>query len=141
MKSLLFHCKKFNAKITGVSTRGIDVSPEKINKKIHKHDSNIAAFITVESGDDFNQIVSNISNDIKKFCLETKEDQIILFPFAHLSSNLASFKDGIKFFDMLEEELNLKNDKLSISRVHFGSDKDLLIHIWGHPGNVRFREY
>jgi hypothetical protein len=140
MRSLLFHCKEFKANITGLSTRGVAVSPEEINQTEYNAHSCIVAFITVEEGDSIKSIVPKIQKEIEKFSTETNEKTIVLAPFAHLSNNLASFKDGILFFDILEKALR-ENIALNIHRVHFGSDKDLLIHLFGHPGNARYREF
>ena len=81
-----------------------------------------------------------MTKEIVKFCAETNETHVVLAPFAHLSSNLVPFKFGISFFDSLEKELS-RHESLRVSRVHFGSDKDLLIHLFGHPGNARYREF
>lgn len=84
-------------------------------------------------------ISKKISKDIIKFCKEVKVSNIVICPFAHLSNDLADYKKGIEFFDLLEKEL--KKTKLKIIRSHFGSDKSLLLDVVGHKGNVRFREY
>lgn len=140
MRSLLLHCKKFNANITGLATRGIEVEPEEISKNKFDHDESIVAFITVEDFDDAEKISLKIVREIEKFCDETKENNIILAPFAHLSNKLASFKKGIYFFDTLEKILKEK-EIYNVYRIHFGSDKEVLLHIFGHPGNVRYREF
>jgi len=140
MRSILFHCKKFNANITGLSTRGIEVIPEKVTSNNYDHGNSIIIWITVEEGDNIENIIPKIKKEIEKFCEETKENRILLFPFAHLSNKLASFKTGIGFFDQLEAEFKAEN-KYEIERVHFGSDKELLMQLFGHPGNVRYREF
>jgi len=138
MRSILFHCKKFDATIGGISTRGVEIEPEVKNKHNHEHEECIVVFITVEKKDNVEQVVPQILKEIKKFCEEVKETRIVLCPFAHLSNELASFKTGISFFDTLESGLK---EKFQVSRVHFGSDKELLIHLFGHPGNARYREF
>lgn len=139
MKALLFHCKKFNTKITGISTRGVEVEPETINsKKENNYKKSIVCFITVERGDNVKENADKIYKEINRFCNETKENNIILCPFAHLSNKLASFKVGISFFNVLEKKLK---EKFKVNRMHFGSDKELIIHIFGHPGNARYREF
>ena len=138
MRSILFHCKQFNANITGLSTRGVDVAPEALLKDEYKNDNCVVAFITVEDGDDIDTIVPKIAKEIEKCCSDTNETHVVLAPFAHLSNKLAPFKVGISFFDELENTLK---EKFQVTRVHFGSDKDLLIHLFGHPGNARYREF
>lgn len=136
----MFHCKKFDANITGVSTRGVEVEPEVVSKNNYNQDECIVAWITVEQEDNIENIVPKIAKEIEKFCEETKEKRVMLCPFAHLSNKLASFKIGISFFDQLETKLRAEN-KYEVNRVHFGSDKDMLLHLFGHPGNARYREF
>ncbi len=138
MRSILFHCKNFNAKITGVSTRGVEVAPEVILSKDYSDERCIVVFITVEQGDVFEKIVPKMAKEVERFCNDTKEVRVVLCPFAHLSNKLAPFKLGIEFFDQLEKILK---EKFETTRVHFGSDKDLLLHVFGHSGNVRYREF
>ena len=140
MRSILLHCKKFNANITGLSTRGVDVAPEDITHTEYGSENCIAVFITVEKSDDIESVTSLIAKEIENFCIDTQENKITLCPFAHLSHSLAPFKIGIQFFDLLEEYLKSKNI-YEITRVHFGSDKEVLVHIFGHSGNVRYREF
>ncbi len=140
MRSILFHCKKFNASLTGLSTRGVEVAPEETNKNEHDHPECIVVFITVEENDVSEKIIPRMTKEIEKFCTETNEKRIILAPFAHLSSHLAPFKIGIAFFDDLENTLK-QSGNYDVHRVHFGSDKELLIHLFGHPGNARYREF
>jgi len=63
---------------------------------------------------------------------------VVILPFAHLSNNLAKAKDGIKIVSFIEE--NLKKE-FNVMRAHFGSHKELLLDIYGHPGNARYREF
>lgn|SRR3990167_2416248 len=138
MRSILFHCKEFNANITGLSTRGVEVAPEKVFKNNDDYQNCVVAFITVEAADNIESITPSAAKEIEKFCLETKENTVVLCPFAHLSNKLAPFKIGISFFDQLE---NLLKGKFTVGRTHFGSDKELLMRLFGHPGNVRYREF
>jgi threonyl-tRNA synthetase len=140
MRSILFHCRKFDANITGISTRGIEVAPEKVTANTYNHDNGIIVWITVEESDNIENVLPKIKKEIEKFCEETKENRIVLCPFAHLSNKLAPFKKGIEFFDQLEAGFKAEN-KYEIARVHFGSDKEMLLQLFGHPGNVRYREF
>lgn len=66
-------------------------------------------------------------------------NSIVVFPFADLSSSLASSSEGLRTLLLVEE--CLKKDSFDVRRGHFGSHKELLIDVYGHPGNVRFREF
>jgi len=137
MKSLLLSCKNFNSKIKKLATRPASVIPEPIKQKIYQTDKAIVALVTVEDTDDIYETVPKLAKEIKIFSNDTQIKTIVLFPFGHLSNNLASSEDTIIFFNLLEKELS---DYETI-RVHFGSHKSLLLDIHGHKGNVRFREF
>jgi len=69
---------------------------------------------------------------------EVGHKNIILLPFAHLSNRLADSGKSLKILVNLESLL--KKD-FNVIRSHFGSHKSLLLDIYGHPGNVRYREF
>lgn len=99
----------------------------------------IVVFITVEKQDlNLENLSINLSNEILKFVKETKSCSVAICPFAHLSNSLADSENSIKFFDLLEK---LINKKIPMVRMHFGSDKSLMMKVFGHKGNVRFREF
>ena len=64
---------------------------------------------------------------------------MFLCPFAHLSSNLAQAKEALPILERVVIEL--KDSEINLTEGHFGSDKELLIHLYGHPGNARYREF
>lgn len=137
MKSLLLSCKNFESKVKELATRPKAVTPEKVNQREYKSQKSIVALITVEEGDFPEDTASKLADEIRIFSKDTGIKTLVLCPFAHLSSKLASSEAVIKTLDALEK--NLK--ELDIIRVHFGSHKSLLIDIHGHKGNVRFREF
>jgi len=136
MKALLMHCKNYEA-IVRKKPRNPDNIVENTGEEELKSEKCIVAWISAEKGDT-EETSSKIADDIEKMSGEVGVDNIVVFPFAHLSSNLASPKDGLKAMIQIEEKLK---DKLKVKRGHFGSNKELLVHIYGHPGNARFREY
>lgn len=138
MKTLMFHSKKYEIKIVRLANKPKGINPENVNEKEQKVKDCILAFICVEQGDNLEKFSKNLSEEILKFAKEVKCSKTIICPFAHLSNNLANYKEGIKFFDLLEEEL--KNE-IEVFRSHFGSDKSLLLEVYGHTGAVRFREF
>ena len=70
----------------------------------------------------------------------TKHNSLVICPFAHLSNNLASTDDALDILNCVEETLKSEPD-FNVIRTHFGSDKTLLIDVYGHAGNVGFREF
>lgn len=137
MKTLLISCKKFESKIKKLATRPADINPELINQSAYKTDKSIVLLITVEKEDDLTVCAKKLRDEVEIFSRDTGIKQVVIFPFGHLSNNLASSKDTTNFLDLIEKELK----GLKPIRVHFGSHKSLLLDIHGHPGNVRFREF
>ncbi|MEK6918294.1 MAG: threonyl-tRNA synthetase editing domain-containing protein [Nanoarchaeota archaeon] len=138
MKALLFHCKNYATRVDRLSNLPKDIEPEEIKEKEQKCGDCIVSLITIEKGDDIEETSSNIAEEISKFCDEVGHKNIVLLPFAHLSNNLAKAKDGIKALDLIENKLKKKFD---VMRAHFGSHKSLLLDIYGHVGNARYREF
>ena len=122
MKSLMFHAKKYEVEITRLSNKPLGIKPEEINEKNQKVSNCILAFINIEKGDALEKTSKKLSEEILKFVEEVKCKKVVICPFAHLSNNLANYKEGIKFFNILEKELN---KKIKVYRSHFGSDKEL----------------
>lgn len=138
MRSLLLHCKRFETAITGLSTRPDDIIHGKISDERQASDDCILALVTVEIGDTADKAES-LAAEILKFRDDTHHSNVFLCPFAHLSSNLAKAKDALPIFEAILE--NLKRRDVLITEGHFGSDKEAFLNLYGHPGNVRFREF
>jgi len=138
MRALLFHCKNYGVKIDRMSDRPKDITPEEVQEKEQNCKDCVVALVTVEKNDDIEKTSSGLSEEVAKMCQEVGHKNVVILPFAHLSNNLAKAKDGIKIVLLIEE--NLKN-KFNVMRAHFGSHKELLLDIYGHPGNARYREF
>jgi len=134
----MFHAKNYEIEIVRLANKPEGIKPENIGEKKQKVKDAILVFICVEKEDSLEEISKSLSNEVLKFAEEVKVNRSIICPFAHLSNNLADYKKGVLFFDFLEGKLK---DKIKVFRSHFGSDKDLLLEVYGHTGAVRFREF
>src|SRR4030042_6497067 len=140
MKSLLFHAENYGVSFHSFANRPKDIFLEDLNGKEEQRCNNcIVAFITVEKGDNKKKVSEGIAKEIKKMCKEIKKNKVVVVPFAHLSNNLEEPK---KSFEILKEiENKLKKIKLKTLRAHFGSNKSLHLDVYGHAGNVRYRNF
>ena len=138
MRALLFHCKESSFVITGLATRpkGI-IHGEILDENISAQDC-ILAFVTIENSDS-KEKSAKLVGEILKFCKDTGRENVILCPFAHLSNDLAPSKEALPVFAEISKEL--KASGVHLTEGHFGSDKELLIHVYGHRGNTRYREF
>ena len=137
MKVLLLSCRNFESKIKKLATRPESIKPEPVTNKEYKTSKSIVVLATIEQNDNLNTCSDNLKKEIEIFSKDTGIKNIVLFPFGHLSNNLASSEETILFLDLIEKELL----EFEVTRVHFGSHKSLLLDVFGHQGNARFREF
>ena len=140
MKALLFHAEEYGAKFHSFSNRPKGIFCEEVGDKENQFCKNcVVVFITVEKGDSKAKVSRGIVKEIKKMCGEVKRDKVVVLPFAHLSNNLCEPKRGFEILQGIEAAL--KKSGLKVVRTHFGSNKSLHLDVYGHAGNVRYREF
>ncbi len=92
----------------------------------------VVAFITVEKGDD-RSVVERAVDDILDYALrQVKEERIVLYPYAHLSSNLEKPPRAHKILTLLESMVRERFNG-EVHRAPFGWYKEFEIHVKGHP--------
>ena len=89
----------------------------------------IVVFSAVESEDDEN-VILDASNEISEYANLVKCGQILIYPYAHLSSDLALPQLAMKLLNTLNENLSRK---FKVARAPFGWTKSLNIKVKGHP--------
>jgi threonyl-tRNA synthetase len=90
----------------------------------------VVTFIAVEHGDD-ESIAKAAVDEIKKYLDTVKSKKILIYPYAHLSSDLASPKYAYELLKLTERMA--KDMKLYVSRAPFGWTKAFNIKVKGHP--------
>jgi threonyl-tRNA synthetase len=92
----------------------------------------LIAFTCVEKGDEnLNGLVEEALKEIRDVANKVKAKNIVLFPFAHLSRDLASPTFAVKLFADLENRLKKKG--YLILRAPFGWYKVFEFRTKGHP--------
>lgn len=138
MRSLLFHAREFRTEFDSFANRPRGIVHEKLDGKEKQECENcVVAFITVEKADD-EKTVEGICKEILKMCKEIKRNKAVVAPFAHLSNDLAEPKKGLEIIKKIEGTLS---KKVEVIAAHFGSNKSLLLDVYGHTGNARYREF
>ena len=90
----------------------------------------IVVLTAVESEDDENT-ASDSSTEIRKYGDLVKCDQVLIYPYAHLSSNLASPKVALQILQYLE--MGVRKSFPIVARAPFGWTKSFNIKVKGHP--------
>ncbi len=101
----------------------------------------LVIFIAVEKGDekDITGSARNLADEVKKVAGDVKADNIVLYPYAHLSRDLASAGAALKALKQAEK--NLVDMGFSVERAPFGWYKAFEIKCKGHPLAELSREF
>ena len=100
---------------------------EKTEKRLEEI---VVLFTAVEEGDDEN-VAKKAIDEVKDFLKKLKVNRILIYPYAHLSSNLAKPTEALKVIKAMEAYAKEKG--LETYRAPFGWNKQFTISIKGHP--------
>ncbi|MEM3255192.1 MAG: threonine--tRNA ligase [Candidatus Micrarchaeaceae archaeon] len=101
-------------------------------------DDALTLLVSIESGDT-NELAEKAVNDAVEFMSRLKREKLVLYPFAHLSSNLAEPKTALAIYRHMKEFAGGKG--LELHCAPFGWNKKLSIAIKGHPLAEQSRSY
>jgi threonyl-tRNA synthetase len=138
MQLLLIHADNFGYKLTGKTPVAED-----IDRAIHENEfpenglfeNALVVFSTVESLDSDNPdgIIEDAFLEIKKLSEKLKPSNIVIYPYAHLSSDLGSPSLAIKILDALKSKIASGIPSIPVFRPPFGWYKSFSIACKGHP--------
>ena len=136
MKLLLIHSDFIEYEVKDKAIK----NPEKIKTKSDRFEEALTAFTAVEKIDEKSphQAVTQAVSEIEKTAMQLKAKNIMLYPYAHLSSDLASPKKAQEI--LIEIEYELKNKNFNVKRSPFGWYKAFRISCKGHPLSELSRE-
>ncbi|MGD6935003.1 MAG: threonine--tRNA ligase [Candidatus Bathyarchaeia archaeon] len=98
----------------------------------------VVLFTAVEEGDN-PQISQKAINDVRAFLGKLKVNKILIYPFAHLSSNLSKPSEAFSVIKEMEDFAKQKG--IETYRAPFGWNKQFTISIKGHPLAEQARAY
>src|SRR3989344_6580765 len=100
----------------------------------------LVIFTAVEKPDEENQEQASkqLAEEVKKIADQVKVKKIVIYPYAHLSSNLAQSGKAIK---ILKQAENLLSKDFKVTRAPFGYYKSFVISCKGHPLSELSREF
>jgi len=131
MRVLLIHAESFEYR---VREKAVDEPEEFDPSRSHVQMKQVVvAFCTIEKDDDKapSKVAENGADAIKEVAAQVKARNIMLYPYAHLSSSLASRDPAIKVVATMEALL--KDEGFTVQRSPFGYYKSFRIHCLGHP--------
>lgn len=130
MRILLIHSDYLNYNVKNKTPVAEEIEDA---KKQGAFDESLVVFTAVEKDDENNPqgIVKNLVKEVIKTNDQVKAENIVLYPYAHLSSSLSSPKVAVQVLKNAEE--TLIGEGLNVKRVPFGWYKAFEISCKGHP--------
>jgi len=124
MRILQLHCDS----IQYTPTKKEIKSAEEIEPETTRIEEVVVCFTAVEKDDDSN-VAKNAIAEIQESMNKVGCNKLLLYPYAHLSSNLASPGTGLKILKEMEESCT----GIEVMHAPFGWTKAFSIQVKGHP--------
>ena len=124
MRILQLHCDS----IEYTPTKKEIKSAEEIEPKKVTIEEVVVCFTAVEKDDD-SDVAKNAITEIQESMKKVGCDKLLLYPYAHLSSILASPGTGLNILKEMEELCT----GINVTRAPFGWTKSFSIQVKGHP--------
>ncbi|MFH8080437.1 MAG: threonine--tRNA ligase [Candidatus Aenigmatarchaeota archaeon] len=103
---------------------------EKIEKKLVRIEDVVVLFVAVEEGDN-ESLAKHAIKQINESLKTIKVNKILIYPYAHLSSNLAKPSEALEIIRKMEDFA--KKEGLEVYRAPFGWNKQFQLKIKAHP--------
>ncbi|NDF26899.1 MAG: threonine--tRNA ligase [Nitrosopumilaceae archaeon] len=103
-------------------------SAEEITPEPKKIDEVVVAFVAIENGDD-SEVAQKAIAEIKTSMGKVGCKKLLLYPYAHLSSNLAAPSTALS----LLKEMESSASDMEVSHAPFGWTKSYNVKVKGHP--------
>ena len=111
---------------------------EEAEKKENRIEEVVLLLTAVEEGDN-EALAEKAVNDVRAFLGKLKVNRILIYPYAHLSSNLAKPSEALKVLKAMETYAKQKG--VETYRAPFGWNKQFSVSVKGHPLAEQSRSY
>ncbi len=137
MKFLSLHVDYIKFKPLKKALKKIEELGEK-DKKEQKSKEALAILTAVEKSDsNIDEIVKEFVKNVEDIAGQVKTKNIVLYPYAHLSNNLASSEIASEVLEKADKALK---KKFKVIRAPFGYYKEFELKVKGHPLSELSRE-
>jgi len=131
MRLLLLHCEYFEYAVREQAVK----NPEKLDaaSKECRFENILVAFCTIEKEDEQNpdDVIEKSAESIAGVADSVRTNRVLVYPYAHLSSSLASRDTAISTLEGLTSRLRERG--FEIHRSPFGYYKSFNLRCLGHP--------
>src|SRR3989344_976038 len=134
MKILTLHCDYIKFQSLKKALKKVDDFPT--NGEVEIKDP-LVVLTAVEKGDN-DKTIKELIEAVSKTASEVKAKNIVLYPYAHLSSNLANPETALSILQDAEKKLS---KEFNVTRAPFGYYKTFQLKCKGHPLSELSKEF
>jgi threonyl-tRNA synthetase len=136
MKILTLHVDYINFKPLKKALKSISELSDS-EKKGQKVGESLVVLTAVEKGDSVKESVGELVSNVKDIAKQVKAKDVVLYPYAHLSSNLSNPDIAVEVLEEAEKQLS---KKFKVTKAPFGYYKEFELKVKGHPLSELSRE-
>lgn len=129
MRILELHCDYIFFKPVKKAIAGAEELPADL-KEGRRLENVLVVFTSIEEGDN-EEVAKNAAGDVKRNFGEVHAKNLLVYPYAHLSSNLAKPAQAVKILNVFFEEC--KKHVANAEKSVFGYYKEFELKCKGHP--------
>jgi len=137
MKILNLHVDYIKFKPLKKALKKIAELSENEKKEIEVKEALVVLTAVEKSDADVKKVVEALVKNVKEIAEQVKTQNIVLYPYAHLSSDLGSPDLAVKVLDETEKQLK---KSFKVTRAPFGYYKEFEMKVKGHPLSELSRE-
>lgn len=137
MKILLLHTDYIKFKPLKKALKNVEALSEKEKEGKSVKEALVILTAVEKSDSDSKKVVEELVKNVKDVAKQVNAEKIVLYPYAHLSKNLASPELATKILSEAEKELKKKFD---VVKAPFGYYKEFELKVKGHPLSELSRE-
>jgi threonyl-tRNA synthetase len=137
MRILTLHCDYIKFKPIKKAIKQPEELSDERKKEIVVKDP-LVILTAVEKGDS-DALLKDMIKSVIKTAGEVKAKNIVLYPYAHLSSNLSDPTTALEY--LTEAEGVLKKEGFNVTRAPFGYYKEFELKVKGHPLSELSKEF
>ncbi len=138
MKTLNLHCDYIKFKALKPAIKTIEeIAP---NQNMEGEAKECLVVLTAIEKGDSKESIPQLIESIKKIASDVKAENIVLYPYAHLSSNLGSPSLAVEILRKTLSRLSASDSQLNVVSAPFGYYKSFELKVKGHPLSELSRE-
>ena len=137
MRIITLHCDYIKFKPIKKAIKSPEELSEERKKEIVVKDP-LVILTAVEKGDN-DETVKQLVQSVKKTAQEVKAKNLVLYPYAHLSSQLSDPTTALEY--LTEAEHVLEKEGFQVTRAPFGYYKEFELKCKGHPLSELSKEF